>query len=100
MNEAKIAKAALTNGEGFHVLERLIEPDKANSVRYFVLGHLDQGQVNSPSHIKLTNPLVRDPMFESLVINSRLLAVAHELLGADAKLASFSAKTLMPEMHL
>ena len=96
MNEAKTAKAALTTGEGFHVLESLIEPDAASQARDFVLGHLDQGQVNSPGDINLNNLLDRDPMFESLVTNPRLIAVAHELLGEDAKLASFTAKTLMP----
>ncbi|MGK0397167.1 MAG: ectoine hydroxylase-related dioxygenase (phytanoyl-CoA dioxygenase family) [Candidatus Azotimanducaceae bacterium] len=52
--------------------------------------------MNSPGELNLNNLLDRDPMFESLVTNSRLLAVAHELLGEDAKLASFSAKTFMP----
>lgn len=96
MTEAINAKKALTGGAGFHVLKRLIEPESADQVRDFVLGHLDQGHVNSPGDINLNNLLDRHPMFESLVTNPRLLAVAHELLGDDAKLASFSAKVLMP----
>ena len=96
MIEAKVAKKALTSGEGFHVLKGLIEPETANQVRDYVLGHLEQGQVNSPGDINLNNLLERDPMFESLVTNPRLLAIAHELLGEDAKLASCSAKTLLP----
>lgn len=96
MIEVKVAKKALTSGEGFHVLKGLIEHETANQVRDYVLGHLEQGQVNSPGDINLNNLLERDPMFESLVTNPRLLAVAHELLGEDAKLASCSAKTLLP----
>ena len=96
MTEAKTAKSALTKGDGFYVLDRLIDPEQANEVREFVLGHLDDGQVNSPGDINLVNLLERDPMFEALLTNPRLLAVAHELLGEDAKLASYSAKVLMP----
>ena len=96
MTEAKTAKSALTKGDGFYVLDRLIDPEQANEVREFVLGHLDEGQVNSPGDINLVNLLERDPMFETLLTNTRLLAVAHELLGEDAKLASYSAKVLMP----
>tara|TARA_R110002111_G_scaffold223820_3_gene285619 strand:+ start:257 stop:994 length:738 start_codon:yes stop_codon:yes gene_type:complete len=96
MNEATQTKDALIRGEGFDVLKQLINPDTANQVRDYVLAHLDEGQEMGPGDINLPNLLERGPMFESLITNPRLLAVVHELLGEDAKLAAFSAKTLMP----
>ncbi|MEM7081049.1 MAG: phytanoyl-CoA dioxygenase family protein [Pseudomonadota bacterium] len=96
MNEAARAKQDLIHGPGFHVLENLIEPTLAAQVRAFVLDHLDEGQELQPGDINLTDILERDAMFESLITQPRLLAVAHEMLGTDAKLAALTAKTLMP----
>jgi ectoine hydroxylase-related dioxygenase (phytanoyl-CoA dioxygenase family) len=96
MNEPSQTTEALTRGEGFHVLKQLIEPATAHEVRDYVLAHLDEAQENQPGDTNLINLLDHGPMFESLVTNPRLLAVVHELLGEDAKLAAFSAKTLMP----
>lgn len=96
MNEPNQTKEALTSGPGFHVLKQLIDPDTANKVRNYVLAHLDEAQENAPGDSNLVNLLDHDPMFESLVTNPRLLAAAHALLGEDAKLSAFSAKTLMP----
>lgn len=96
MHEPTKVKESLTRGEGFHILKQLIDPETANRVRDYVLAHLDEGQEMKPGDTNLTNLIDRGPMFESLVTNPRLLAVVHELLGKDAKLAAFSAKTLMP----
>ena len=96
MSEVTTAKQSLITGQGFHVLKGLIEPELATQVREFVLANLDAGQQVQAGEINLTNLLELDPIFESLVTNPRLLAVAHALLGEDAKLAAFTAKTLMP----
>lgn len=51
---------------------------------------MGKGDINIP------NLFAHGREFEDLVTNPRLLAVAHALLGPDAKLAAFGAKTLMP----
>lgn len=96
MSKATETKEEILQGPGFHVLEGLIDVDRANQVREFVLAHLDEGQELNPGDVNLTDLLERDEMFEALVTHPELLAVVHEMLGEDAKLAALTAKTLMP----
>lgn len=97
MSEAELANDALIKGDGFYVLENLITPEEAAYVREFVLAHLDEGEERNTGDINLSGLLTEDPVFQQIVTQPRLLAVAHRLLGPDAKLAAFTAKTLMPE---
>jgi hypothetical protein len=96
--EAETAIDDLTKENGFHILKSLIEPDEAAAVRHYVLSALDRGEGDEsrPGDINLAGLLTADPMFEKLITNPRLLNVVHALLGRDAKLAAFTAKTLMP----
>lgn len=96
MSTAIEAKKEILRGPGFRTLEGLIDADLADQVRQFVLAHIDEGQELNPGDINLTGLLERDEVFEALVTHPELLAVVHEMLGEDAKLAALSAKTLMP----
>ncbi len=96
MSEPAAAMAALTSGDGYHLLPGLISSEEAQSVRDYVMTHLHEGRELGPGDIVLTDLLTRDIMFQQLVTNSRLLGVAQQLLGEDCKLAAFTAKTLMP----
>jgi ectoine hydroxylase-related dioxygenase (phytanoyl-CoA dioxygenase family) len=96
MSEVDTAMKEMTDGDGYRLLDQLITLEEAGKVRSYVLDHLKEGESAGDGVINLTNLLNRDLMFESLVTNSRLLDVVHRLLGNDAKLAAFTAKTLMP----
>ena len=96
MTEKDTALQALTKGAGYYSLENLVEPELAAKVRDFVLARLDEGVENSSGDINLTHLLTLDPMFQAMITNPRLLAIAHALIGNDCKLAAFTAKTLMP----
>jgi len=97
MSEEENAVSALTTGDGYFVLRNLISADTAARIREHIIGKLESGRVNGPGDINVTNLLREGPEFLSMATNPRLLAVAHALLGADAKLAAYNAKILLPE---
>jgi ectoine hydroxylase-related dioxygenase (phytanoyl-CoA dioxygenase family) len=96
VSEVETATHNLIEGEGYHLLKSVIDTETAATVRQYVLDHLDDGVTNAPGDINLVNLLNRDELFRSLVTQPRILAVAHALLGRDARLAAYTAKVLMP----
>jgi len=96
MSEATTAHQALTKGDGYFLLENLISTEAAAKLRSIVLAKLSEGTEMAKGDINLPNLLAHGSEFEQIITNPRLLAVAHSLLGPDAKLAAFTAKTLMP----
>lgn len=96
MSEVTTAKDALTKGDGYFLLENLIDTDTAAKIRSIVLDKLSDGTEMAKGDINISNLLAHGSEFEEIITNPRLLAVAHALLGPDAKLAAFTAKTLMP----
>ena len=96
MSEDNSAIAQLIDGQGFTVLDKLVSKDKANDIREYVLAHLGDAQENAPGDLNLTNLIRGGETFRDLVTHPRLLAIAHQLLGPDCKLAAMGAKVLMP----
>lgn len=96
MSEADLAHQALTGGDGFTVLTGLISPERAAATRQILLDHVEQATRLDEGVLGLSNLLTLDDAFIDLVTHPRLLAVAHRLLGEDAKLAAVGGRILMP----
>ena len=96
MSEVDFAIGAVTKGDGYPILARLISNETAGDVRQYVFDHLGEGAENSPGDINLTDLITRSKRFTELATHPRLLSVAQGLLGDDCKLAAMGARILMP----
>ncbi len=99
-SEADDAYAALTSGRGFTVLEGLLSAEAASQAREKVLARLDQAAHDDDGVMRLSNLLAWEDGFEDLVTHPRLLALAHRMLGRDARLAAVGGRILMPDCAL
>lgn len=95
-NETETAHEALTRGDGFTILKGLLSADEAADARHHMMALRDQATHNDDGILALSNLIHRDPYFAGLVTHPRLLALAHSLLGEDARLAAVGGRILMP----
>lgn len=95
-NEAVHVKRMLIEGDGFAQLKGLITPEHAQRVRKRLLARLDSAASLQDGVLRVPDLFGLGDEVASLVTHPRLLAAAHELLGKDATLASYSGRVLMP----
>lgn len=101
-NERSRVVDQLIRGDGFAKLESLISADDAVEIRRCVLVEMQSQRAQNAAVqadkgvIGVNRLLTLGPEFEALVTNPRLLAIVHDLLGADAMLGDMAAKVLMP----
>ncbi|HEY5645883.1 MAG TPA: phytanoyl-CoA dioxygenase family protein [Pseudomonadales bacterium] len=100
MDEVESTYQALTHGNGYSVLASLLTPDMAAATRQLLLDHAGAADHDDDGILRLPNLLSLDDVFSELVTHPRLLAVAHRLVGSDAKLAAVSGRILLPGCKL
>ena len=100
MDETEAAYAALTRGDGFTILKGLLSGEEAADARRHLMALKDQATHNDDGILALSNLIHQDPYFAGLVTHQRLLALAHRLLGDDARLAAVGGRILMPGCDL
>lgn len=98
--DTDVAYDALTRGEGFAILPGLLTREEATRTREVILSHLDRAVDDDDGIMRLSNLLALDSGFEALVTQPRLLALARQLLGPDARLAAVGGRVLMPHCRL
>jgi hypothetical protein len=98
--EADQAYEALTRGDGYTVLPGLLSAEEAAKARGRLLALKDQASHNDDGILALSNLIHADSYFASLVTRPRLLALAHRMLGEDARLAAVGGRILMPGCQL
>ena len=96
MNETDLTIETLIEGDGYTLLESVIDSDSAAGIRERMLARLDEGHSASDGVVRMGNILDWGSEFEALATHPSLLAIAHALLGDDAALGAFSGRVLMP----
>lgn len=99
-DETEAARAALTSGDGFTILHGLLSADDAAAARGRLLAMQDEATHNDDGILALSNLIHREAWFAELVTHPRLLALAHALLGDDARLAAVGGRILLPGCKL
>jgi len=95
--EAETVSTALTRGDGFAILPGLLSEAAAAEARGRLLELQDSARHNDDGILALSNLIHTDPYFGNLVTHPRLLALAHRLLGNDARLAAVGGRILLPD---
>ena len=99
-SEAETAYESIVRGDGYTVLTGLISEGEAAEARSRLLALKDQASHNDDGILALSNLIHMDDYFGRLVTNPRLLALAHRMLGEDARLAAVGGRILMPDCDL
>ncbi|MFT4714813.1 MAG: ectoine hydroxylase-related dioxygenase (phytanoyl-CoA dioxygenase family) [Candidatus Azotimanducaceae bacterium] len=100
--ERSLVTDELIQGDGYAKLKSLMSAGDAARIRRRVLDEMTLQQEQNAAVqvdngvIGVNHLLTLGPEFEALVVNPRLLAIVHDLLGADATLGDMAAKVLMP----
>ena len=97
MSEVANATSAIIDGAGYAILPGLIPPNTATDIRARILAEAARARQLERGVLGLSNLLAIDTAFETLATHPRLLALAHELLGNDARLGAFGARILEPD---
>jgi len=101
-SEASRVVEKLIHGDGYALVESLIDSETAARVRARVLEEVQQQQSRTSAQqvdsgvIGLGQAVQWGPDFEALVTNPGLLSIARKLLGDDVALGDMAAKVLMP----
>jgi hypothetical protein len=99
-SEAESAYESIVRGDGYTVLRELITADEAAEARARLMALKDQANHNDDGILALSNLIHTDAYFGDLVTNPRLLALAHRMLGEDARLAAVGGRILLPNCDL